>query len=274
MTKPSRSSAPDLKALRLFKEAAVRVPAYKDFLRKAKIKPDSIRTPKDLSQVPPTDKPNYIYAYPLHALAWDGTLEKTRYVSASSGSTGTPTYWPRGEEQNIATGEIFRRIFEDIFQTKKGTHLFCDLFGLGPWIAGFEFYNAAKYTAQAGNNIAIATPSFEKRAALDTVRRLGPSFSSVLLAGYPPFIKDILESGTAEGLDWQKMQVHLFTGGEAFSELWRNRVLAMIGKKDSLTHLINLYGMAETGVVAHETPFSITLRRAVSKIPEIGRAHV
>jgi phenylacetate-coenzyme A ligase PaaK-like adenylate-forming protein len=40
-------------ALRLFRQMAERVPAYKDFLRKNKVKPEKINTIKDFKLVPP-----------------------------------------------------------------------------------------------------------------------------------------------------------------------------------------------------------------------------
>ncbi|HEX8201870.1 MAG TPA: hypothetical protein VF590_15445, partial [Isosphaeraceae bacterium] len=59
-------------ALRTFREAARRVPAYRDFLARHGVDPIAIRTAADFAAVPPTDKTNYIERYPLEALAWDG----------------------------------------------------------------------------------------------------------------------------------------------------------------------------------------------------------
>jgi len=257
------------RALKLFHKAAHRVPAYKDFLRKHKINPDRIETLDDFSHVPLTDKPNYISKYPLEALSWDGALKKASYISSSSGSTGTPFFWPRGNDQNTIAGTLFGRVFEDIFHTKRGSTLFVDLFALGTWIAGLEFYNAAKFTADQGSSLAIVTPGIEKLNALDSLKRLSGSFDRIILAGYPPFVKDILESGTEAGLRWDSMDVRLFMGGESVSELWRDFVLERMGKKGSLEHIINLYGMAETGVVGHETPFSVALRRTYRTMPAL-----
>ena len=264
----AQEQTPFAQALRLFKEAAVRVPAYKDFLRKAKINPDNIETPGDFAHIPPTDKPNYINAYSLAELSWDGVLRDVKFISSSSGSTGVPFYWPRGEEQHVASGEMFRRLYETTFHTKRGSTLFCDLFALGQWIAGLEFYNATKYVADRGSLISIATPSFEKTAALGTLCRLAPLYDRIILSGYPPFIKDVIESGLADGIRFKNLDLRLFVAGEAISELWRDRVLSLIGAKDP-TRIINLYGMAETGAVGHETPLSITLRRLAPRLPTV-----
>jgi len=258
------------RALHLFKEAAARVPAYKDFLRTVKVNAASIKTQSDFAQVPLVDKSNYISKYTLPQLSWDGTVRTAKYISSSSGSTGIPFYWPRWRDQDVMTGRAFRHIYECIFDTKRGGTLFVNMFALGTWLAGLEFYEGAKSVADAGNEIVILTPGIEKTTAIDAIKRLAPSFDRTVLAGYPPFIKDVLEFGLKAGVDWTRMDIRLLTAGEAFSEMWRNRVLQIIGKEGSLSSVINVYGMAEAGVVAHETPLSIAARRFISQIPELN----
>src|SRR6185436_3644317 len=75
-------------ALELFKDAASRVPAYKDFIKKEGINSELISTEEDFRKLPIIDKANYFTQYSLEDLSWDGKLDKTRFVSTSSGSTG------------------------------------------------------------------------------------------------------------------------------------------------------------------------------------------
>ena len=251
------------KALRLFREASERVPAYKDFLKKAKIRPGSIRSASDFSQIPLTDKINYIGNYSLEQMSWGGTLSRARYVSTSSGSTGTPFFWPRGVEQDAVISAMFRHIYERIFDSKRGRTLFVDSFALGTWIAGLEFYNATKQVADFGSNIVVVTPGIDKAEAINQIKKLSPLFDRVVLGGYPPFAKDIIEHGSISGIDWQSFDLRLFFGGEAISDVWRDKVTALIGKSGSPTGAVNVYGMAEAGVVAHETPVSVLFRKAL-----------
>jgi phenylacetate-CoA ligase len=248
-------------ALDLFQSAAKRVPAYKDFLKKNRIKAELIRTKEDFDQVPLIDKANYVTQNTLEDMSWDGTLDAARYVSTSSGSTGTPFFWPRGVAQDIAVGSMVRRLYEDIFDSKKGNTLFVDSFALGTWIAGLEFYNASKWAADAGNKIVIVTPGIDKAEAINQIKRLSPSFSRVVLGGYPPFVKDIIEQGSISGIAWKDMDLRLMFAGEAVSEFWRDRVLDLVGKKDDYRASVNIYGMADVGVVAHDTPLSCLIRR-------------
>lgn len=247
------------RALHLFHEASRRVPAYRNFLTKAGINPNLINAPEDYRQVPPTDKQNYINQYSLAERSWEGELEAS-YISTSSGSTGEPFFWPRGKLQDRVMEKIFRPVYEDIFDTGHRRTLLLISFGFGTWIAGFELYNATKSVADRGNLITLTTPSIDKAEVLRQIQRLSPDFEQVILAGYPPFVKDILDSGRTQGVDWTKVPLKLLTAGEAIGETWRRHMLQTLDKSGSLSHVINYYGMAETGTVAHETPFSVLVR--------------
>ncbi len=263
-TQATNSGSPERgfkRALTLFYEASRRVPAYKDFLRKNKVKAEKILTEEDFTKLPLVDKKNYISQYSLEELSWDGTLNNAQYISTSSGSTGEPFFWPRGFRQDVAVGIFYQQILEKIFGTKNSRTLVVDSFALGAWIAGLEFYNAAKWIAEHGNQITIITPGIEKKEAINQIKKLSPNFDKIILVGYPPFVKDILEEGVVSGIPWKKKDVYLLTAGEAISEKWRKYTLSIIGKENSLTGLINVYGMAESGVVAHETPLSILFRQ-------------
>lgn len=257
------------RALELFRSAAARVPAYKDFLQKNHIEADSIQTKEDFAELPLLNKENYITQYSLPDMSWDGSLAADKYISSSSGSTGVPFYWPRGAVQDAVVGGIFKRVYEDMFGTKTGSTLCVDSFALGTWIAGFELFNATSFTADCGSNLVLVTPSIDKQMAIEQIQKLRSSFDRVVIAGYPPFVKDILEEGIQNGVDWKRWDVRLLTGGEAISERWRDYVLAAIGKSGSVVNVINMYGMAEAGIVAHETPLSVLSMRAVCETKDL-----
>ena len=251
------------RALKLFQEAAVRVPAYRDFLKRNEVNPDTVRTAEDFARLPTTDKHNYITQYDMRDLSWDGAIAEAKYVSTSSGSTGTPYFWPRGHRQEMIVNQMNQRMYEDIFGSATGSTLTVDSFALGQWIAGFEFYNATKWTAERGSHIVTVTPGIDKTEAVREVQKLAKYFDRVVLAGYPPFVKDIIEHGSEEGLDWPSIDVKLMMGGEAVSEVWKDRILHMIGRPGEISRIVVQYGMAESGIVAMESPVSTTLRRSL-----------
>ena len=89
----------------------------------------------------------------------------------------------------------------------------------------------------------------------------------MILAGYPPFVKDILDHGIMSGVDWKNIDLKLLFAGEAVSEIWKEKLLRIIGKDGgTFDQAINVYGMAESGIVAHATPVSTLLRRNLEEL--------
>ncbi|HYP89820.1 MAG TPA: phenylacetate--CoA ligase family protein, partial [Polyangiaceae bacterium] len=88
---------------------------------------------------------------------------------------------------------------------------------------------------------------------------------------YPPFLKDVIDSGRADGFDWHAQPVKLVMAGEVFSEEWRSVVCDRLGAAQPELSTASLYGTADGGVLANETPLTITLRRQLSRSPELAR---
>jgi len=57
--------------------------------------------------------------------------------------------------------------------------------------------------------------------------------------------------------------VRFLVAGEAASEEFKARLLHMAGAPNLPSRFVNIYGMADSGVVAHETPLSVMLRRSL-----------
>lgn len=261
-------------ALLHFHEVAQRVKAYRHFLEKNGVDPASIVTEDDFKRVPPTSKSNYFSQYSPDELSWDNTMNRSHFISTSSGSSGKPFFWPRGDIHGETVGEMFRYLFEDIIGSKEGSTLCIISMAFGQWIAGFEFYNAINRTRSNGSVITIITSSLEVSDVLNKARDLSHMYDRVVITGYPPFIKDILELGLKSGIAWEKQDVHLITAGEPFSEHWRDYVLGLIGKGKRIYDITNVYGMSEVGVVGHETPISILLRRYFADSPVLSKENI
>ena len=75
--------------------------------------------------------------------------------------------------------------------------------------------------------------------------------------GYPPFLKEVVDSGIAQGVDWRRYRVKLILAGEVFSEEWRGLVGERLGADDICYQSSSLYGTADGGVLGNETPVSI-----------------
>lgn len=258
-------------ALDLFKLASQRVPAYKDFLKKNKIDPKKIKTIKDFRSVPVTDKENYLKKYPLEKLCWDGKLDNNSIISVSSGSSGVPSFWPRGNDLEIETSIIFEMFSKDIFEVNKYSTLFIDGFSMGIYIAGVVILNSALRTSQKGYPLTIMTPGINKDDILRMIKEIGYKFNQVIIAGYPPFIKDVIDQGLQDGFDWKKLKIKFLFAAESFSENWRDYIIAKTGIKDIFNSSVNIYGSADASILGHETPVSVLIRKLACKNPKLKK---
>lgn len=256
--------------LDLFHESATQVPAYKKFLEEAGVDHKQIVTYDDfVKHVPIIDKDNYLRKYPLNELCKDGDLFTNRIISVSSGSSGMPFYWPRGIEQDVQGTLMHTDIYDHIFSMDQKKTLLVICFSMGTWIAGSFTVASSFGYADNGRPLNIVTPGLEKTEAINAVKNLSGYYDQVVLAGYPPFIKDIIEEGSHSGIDWGSTKTRLLMAGEAFSEEWRDYVLNLLHSDDPYHDAINIYGSADAGMLGNETPLSILVRRVYDKHPEL-----
>ena len=247
-------------ALDLFQKAAIHVPAYKDFLRQRGVRPEKIKSIRDFASVPMIDKKNYLSHYPLSQLCWDGKLSALDMISASSGSSGTSTFWPRGAHQDtetILTHELFLR---DSFAIHKKKTLFVVTFAMGMWVAGTLTYRVMQAIAEK-YDLTVITPGIDSREVIAAIKKLGPDYEQIIIAGYPPFLKDVVDLGSQEGIRWDAFHVNFLFAAESFSETWRDYIAEKVGIKNVLSFSLNIYGTADALILAHETPISILARR-------------
>ncbi|GAX34478.1 phenylacetate--CoA ligase family protein [Nodularia sp. NIES-3585] len=258
-------------ALNLFYDVATNVPAYKAFLAAQNIDPTAIQTFADFQQAL-INKENYISRYSLAQLCRHGKLEACDMIAASSGSTGKPTFWPRFFTDELQIATRFEQIFHDSFYTDTRRTLAVICFSLGTWVGGMFTTNCCRYLASKGYPLTVITPGNNKEEILRIVQEIGGAFEQVVLLGYPPFLKDVIDTGIARGLEWQQYQIKLVMAGEVFSEEWRSLVGERVGAQNPCYNFASLYGTADAGVLGNETPLSICIRRFLAENPDAAKA--
>ena len=117
----------------------------------------------------------------------------------------------------------------------------------------------------------MVTPRNNKDEIFRVIEALGPTFEQVVLLGYPPFLKDVIDTGRARGIAWPRYNIKLVLAGEIFSEEWRALVLERAGATDLCRDAASLYGTADAGVLGNETPLSVCIRRFLAQTPEAAR---
>lgn len=248
--------------LETFHRAAVSVPAYKDFLRKHGVSPKNVKTLKDFEKVPPTSKKNYLKKYPLEKLCWEGNLEKPLVFTSTSGSTGEPFYFPRGEKLDWEYSILTELFLKNSAIKDKGPTLVIIGFGMGVWIGGLITYKAFEIMSRERNYpVSIITPGINKTEIYNALKNLAPHYAETIFVGYAPFTKDVLDGAAAQGINLKKLNLRLLFAAEAFPEKLRDYFSKKLGLKNSIRDTLNIYGSADIGAMAFETPLSILVRR-------------
>ena len=261
------SATASARALELFRQAAGSVPAYRDFLAGHGIDPGQVRTPGDFGALPMMTKENYHQRYPLAQRCRDGRLENCDIVAVSSGSTGSPSYWPRSASDEQSVTARFEQVFCGSFGADRKPTLAVVCFPLGTWVGGLYTAACCQRLAARGYPVTVIAPGNDKAEILRVVPDLAPAFEQTVLLGYPPFIKDVVDGGIAAGVDWPALGIRLVFAGEVFSERWRDLVGSRAGLARPAHDSAALYGTADAGVLGNETPLSISIRRFLAGSP-------
>lgn len=257
--------AGEQRALRLFHAAAQRIPAYRDFLKKHRIRHETIKTIKDFDRIPLTDKKNYIQAYPLEKRCWNGAMRHARIIPASSGTSGEPAFWPRGGFQEFEAGVIHELIYKNIFKIDKRCTLALIGFPMGMYVSGVATVLPSWLVAGKYPSFTLMSVGNNKNEMLRAAKNLGKNYEQVLLIGHPFFIKDVVETGREQGISWKRMNVRMLFCSEGFSEAWRRYVMEEAGMAVSHDKIISTYGSSEMLLMAHETPLSILARNTLEQ---------
>ncbi|EYF08432.1 phenylacetate--CoA ligase family protein [Chondromyces apiculatus] len=258
-------------ALALFQEVAASVPAYGRFLAERGLDAAAVQSHEAFRVLPVLTKQTYVLANPIADLCRGGRLEDCDMVAVSSGSTGRPTFWPRFVTDELPVTRRFEQIFHDSFEADRRRTLAVICFAMGTWVGGMYTTAACRHLAARGYPITVITPGNNKDEIFRAIEELGPAFDQVVLLGYPPFLKDVIDAGLVRGIDWSPLNIKLVFAGEVFSEEWRTLVLERAGSKDPYRDSASMYGTADAGVLAVETPLSIAIRRHLARYPDVAR---
>ncbi len=258
----------------LFNSAASLIPAYAKFLRSFGWKSPYTISPKmPWGKVPAMDKKNYINEHNLGELVPGGNLGQIgKIISLSSGSSGQAFFWPRGAWQEIEGALFHEYLLTSKFEIHKYRTLVVVAFSMGSYLAGTYTYNSIRWVGSKGYDLTVVTPGIGAQDALSMVTKLAPLYEQIILVGYPPFIKDLLEDGIKQGIDWSSHKMRLLLASEFFSEKWRDGVAKLAGISDVMSSTTNIYGASEGTLFGWETAEAIFIRRAAQHNPKLHQA--
>lgn len=257
------------RSIELFKKAAIDVPAYKEFLKQQDCNVHDINDVEDFAQVPITSKKEYLQKYPLMDVMWPDDWNGQIHYCSTSGSTGLPHYFPRNKQ--LAEQASF--MVEEFLRNSsygRGRILVIMAFGMGVWIGGIFTMHAFEIAVERIKEpVAILPTGYNRTEVFKALKRLAPEYDQTIIAGYPPFVKEIVDDSEEEGVDLKQLNVRFMFAAEAFTEMFRDYLCEKSGVKNPIVDTLNIYGSADIGAMAYETPLSILIRRLAQKEPVI-----
>ncbi len=262
------------KAVKSFREAAERVPAYKKVLQENNIKTVDINLIEDFKKLPIIDKKNYLSKYPIEELCLDGKLEDKYLIDRSSGYSGASLFWPRSKEEDIDYPNYMKLAYEQFYQVDKKSTLMIITLALGTWVGGEKISWATREIALRNKlPFTVITPGLNLSEIIEIVQSFKDKYEQLVLVGYPPFIKTIIDEGTAKGLDWKKINIKIGLGGEGYSEDWREYIRQKIGlPENDLMGIAGGYGAADLGMsVGREYPISVLIRKLATDNKKLAK---
>lgn len=241
-----------LKALAVYRRAAQSCPAYRAFLEGRGHQ--AINVWQDFQTIPVTDKANYVKPYSIESRCYGGTIPSEGVmIDESSGSSGQPSNWVRGREEQISVSRLLQNAYRQEYASEKQL-IVLNCFSLGVWATGMNV------TMSLADIAIVKSIGPDKQRLDNTLRHFGTGYR-FLIAGYPPFLKNYADSSD---LDLSDYDAHLVVGGEAMSEGMRSYLLGHFRSVRSS------FGASDLEInIGAETEFTIALRRACAEDSEL-----
>ena len=251
------------KLLSMFRHAAKNVPGYQKFLAGHGIDPSAIRTVGDFNaQVVETNKDNYIRKYSYEDRCVNGKFPHDGNIDESSGSSGKPTNWIRSIKEESLLFNVAQFEFNYCYDVKNKQYIVLSAWSTGPWATGIKFCEIIEHSAL------VKSTDTDVGDIIETLKLFGPKYN-YLIAGYPPFLKKLVDEG-ADKIRWKDFKIDLMTGGEGNIIEWNYYMKDKLGQN---CKIVSSYGCSDIDIgIGFETDFSFFIRELCNENRELREA--
>lgn len=248
------------KAFKAF-QIASKVKAYQELMEEKGVQISSIQSEEDFRKLPIIDKQSYILKYPL------GKLLKVDFaqnytIEESSGYGGKSCFWLRYSGQDDAFVNYAEVGLVKTYNVKKKSTLVINTFALGTWVTGVKFARALCGVANKKDiKMTVANTGMVFDSAIKIIENFADEYDQVLLAGYPPFVKGLVED-LIEKKTIKNVELHIMVGAESFPEEWRDYMTKLLQTQyDYEPIILSAYGAADVGLeLGYEQPITKLFR--------------
>ena len=229
------------RVLASFKRAAATVPSYQRYLRRKRVKPDSIKTIFDFQdKVPISTKKNYVKKTPrFRELCVNGDVGQASLLGRSSGYSGKSTTWAKSRAEQQEAENYAGVGLELTYGILGKKTLLIDIFPLGSWVSGVDVIMITD------SNCSVIAPGSDIEETLSIFKDLKDEYDQFIFVGTPHILKPLFEEGIRRGINFKKKKVNIMVGAEPFTEEWRQYMHKIIGtssKDDSKGFIFSGYG--------------------------------
>lgn len=247
------------KAVEAFKKSS-HIPVYKDILEKNHVAPASVNDLASFKKNVPIINKHSIFRPYRGNLLDKSTLQNIQDILLSSGASGTFSFGLSNENKNKNNTEFLEALFNDNYQILKRRTLIINCFGQ---IKLPSLYATVLQTGPRAD------------ALLYALKNLSPAFDQTIIIADNYFIKNSLEEGLNEKLDYSKLKIHLIIGGVYLPENLRAhlaKILHIDFNQFETGSIISSMGISEFGLnLFFSSQETVRLRRLAQNNPELRR---
>jgi len=245
------------KAIAAFHRAAKTVPFYHSFLKNNSVSSSKIKTISDFEKLPILNKENFFAENisTITDIARHGSLHNCASILPSSGFSGVFSFGLISKHEARNANKRIDTTLDYIFHIRKKKTLIINALSMGINIP---------------SNLAVTINIGPRQdIALSTVRIFSKEFQQTIIVGDNSWIKNLLEAGINQGINWNSIGLRIIIGGESFPESFRSYLAQITNiSLDSKTRQVLIgtsFGIAEIGLnVLFETQETIALRRKLT----------
>lgn len=243
---------------------ALKVPAYQKMMI-------GYEDAQNFDELPITSKENYIKPALKRdpaSLYLDGIIPLKTKRDTSTGTSGPSTPWYRGNKEQKQVEKMTMYAAKAILGDRP--YSFINGFAMGPWATGVTATLAMTNNEQA--SVAVIGPNIDEiyNCILEQIKIYG-SKHAVVVAGYPPHIRAVVEKAVHEGFPLHDYTLIGVVGGEAMSEDLRDLLVAQEDEEGNVIRTgfkqcYSSYGASDLDInIGYESDFEIELRKICHK---------
>lgn len=229
MTEKQRQELQLERLQRIVKYAYEKVPFYRRRFDKAKVKPEDIKSLKDITKLPFTQKDDLREAYPFELFAVP--LKEIVEIHTSSGTTGKPVVAGYTRNDIDIWSEVMARALSMAGTTRDDIVQNC--YGYGLFTGGLGVHYGAHRIGAMVVPISAGQTKRQIQCLVD--------FGSTIITCTPSYALYLAEAIDEEGVDKKKIKLKAGCFG---AEMWTENMRKEIEKRLNLSAL-NIYGLTE-----------------------------